>query len=458
MTSSHAPLASCRHLGEILRWRAAYQPERTAFIFLADGETDAYDDELVAAVTDFQSNAGLSPDGVVGPATLAALNNVGGKISREDLIANMERWRWLPHDLGDFHVLVNIPEFRVAVVEDDQTVFSTRVVVGKPATPTPLFSNSIKNIVVNPYWNVPSSIIKGEIAPAVLRNPGYTDSHNMDLLYNGSPVSPWQVNWSQVSTSNFPFRVRQRPGAGNALGQIKFLFPNKHDVYLHDTPSKSLFARSYRAFSHGCIRVENPFEFADALMANETKISRASLEAMFGPTERWVNPEKQIPVHLAYFTLRVGQDGTIRSYGDVYGHNEKLIAAMGLALAPEFAGDRVAAFIHATADMIITAHGGKTEFFLLDGFDAQHLYNAARNVEIAVWMLAQRRNAQGQPLLLADEIGAQGRNLSYEREFGKVIARIDLLAAVTTEKYRRAAISYVQGIVGGTFLQFLPVR
>ena len=132
--------------------------------------------------------------------------------------------------------------------------------------------------------------------------------------------------------------------------------------------------------------------------------------------------------------------------------------ALALALAPEFAGDRVAAFIHATADMIITAHGGKTEFFLLDGVDAQHLYNAARNVETAVWLLAQRRNAQGQPLLLADEIGAQGRNLSFEREFGKIIARLDLLAAFTTEKYRRAAISYVQGIVGGTFLQFLPVR
>jgi hypothetical protein len=134
------------------------------------------------------------------------------------------------------------------------------------------------------------------------------------------------------------------------------------------------------------------------------------------------------------------------------------IAAMGLALAPEFAGDRVAAFIYATADMIITAHGGKTEFFLLDGVDAQHLYNAARNVETAVWLLAQRRNPQGQPLLLADEIGAQGRNLSFEREFGKIIARLDLLATFTTEKYRRAAIGYVQGIVGGTFLQFLPVR
>jgi len=134
------------------------------------------------------------------------------------------------------------------------------------------------------------------------------------------------------------------------------------------------------------------------------------------------------------------------------------IAAMGLALAPEFTGDRVAAFIHATADMIITAHGGKMEFFLLDGVDAQHLYNAARNVESAVWLLAQRRNAQGQPLLLADEMGPHGRNLSFEREFGKIIGRLDLLAAFTTEKYRRAAISYVQGIVGGTFLQFLPVR
>lgn len=134
------------------------------------------------------------------------------------------------------------------------------------------------------------------------------------------------------------------------------------------------------------------------------------------------------------------------------------IAALAFALAPEFPGDRVAAFIVATADMLVTAHGGKTEFFLLDALDAQHLYNAARNVESAVWLLSQRRNAAGQPLLWADEIGPQGRNLSFEREFGKMIARLDLVAVVVTEKYRRAAISYVQGIVGGTFLQFLPVR
>ena len=134
------------------------------------------------------------------------------------------------------------------------------------------------------------------------------------------------------------------------------------------------------------------------------------------------------------------------------------IDALALALAPEYADDRVAAFIHAVADMLIAAHGGKTEFFLIDGLDAQHLYNAARNLETAVWMLAQRRNARGGPLLLADEINAQERNLSFEREFGKIIGRLDLLAELVTEKYRRAAISYVQNLVGGSLLQFLPVR
>jgi len=236
----------------------------------------------------------------------------------------------MPSDLRVFAVCVNIPEFRLAILRDGREEYTTRVVVGTTKNQTPIFSDTIRHIVVNPYWNVPSSIIRGEIAPAVLRNPGYIDSQNMDLLYNGQAVSPWQVDWTQVSATNFPFRVRQRPGAGNALGQIKFLFPNKHDVYLHDTPSKSLFSRSYRAFSHGCIRVQNPMEFAEALTANEPAISRASLEAMFGPKERWVNPERQIPVHLAYFTLRVGDDGSLRAFGDVYGHNEKLIAAMGL--------------------------------------------------------------------------------------------------------------------------------
>ena len=304
----------------------------------ADGTV--YDDVLVDAIKAFQGTRDLDVDGIMGPATLAALNG-GVPVTRADIIANMERWRWMPRDLGQFNVMVNIPEFRLSISRDGAEQYTTRVVVGTTKNQTPIFSDSIRHIVVNPYWNVPSSIIKGEVAPAVLRNPGYIDNQNMDLLYNGTPVSPWQVDWSQVSTTNFPFRVRQRPGPGNALGQIKFLFPNKHDVYLHDTPSKSLFARAFRAYSHGCVRVQNPMEFAEALMANEPNISRASLEAMFGPSERWVNPEHRIPVHLTYFTIRVQADGSLQSFGDVYGHNAALIAAMGLD-RPELAREIVA--------------------------------------------------------------------------------------------------------------------
>ncbi|MEO9299207.1 L,D-transpeptidase family protein [Devosia alba] len=297
---------------------------------LATTQDTLYDDSVVAAVKAFQQARNLAVDGVMGPATLRELNG-GAALTKADILANMERWRWMPRDLGAFNVLVNIPEYRLSINRDNQEEYTTRVVVGTVRNQTPVFSDSIRHIVVNPYWNVPSSIVKAEIAPAVLNNPGYIDSHNYDLLYQGSPISPWSVDWNQVSASNFPFRVRQRPGTSNALGQIKFLFPNKHDVYLHDTPSKSLFSRDSRALSHGCVRVQNPLEFAGALLANETKISRGSLEDMFGSAERWVNPEHQIPVHLAYFTVRVAPDGTLRSFSDIYGHNAALIAAMGLA-------------------------------------------------------------------------------------------------------------------------------
>ncbi len=285
-----------------------------------------YDDALVAAIKVFQESQGLEADGVAGPATFAALNG-GPTISRDDILANMERWRWLPEDLGAFSVFVNIPEYLLVINRNGQPEYQTRVVVGATKHQTPIFSDTIRHIVVNPYWNVPSSIIKNEIAPKTRANPGYIASQNMDLLYNGNVVSAAQVDWA-ANGDSFPFSVRQRPGAGNALGQIKFLFPNKHDVYLHDTPSKSLFQRSYRAYSHGCVRVQNPMEFAAALTVNETRISRASLEALFGPRETWVNPDHVIPVHLAYFTIRVLPDGTLKSFDDVYGHNAAVIAAL----------------------------------------------------------------------------------------------------------------------------------
>lgn len=286
-----------------------------------------YDKALVAAVKEFQQSLGLEPDGVVGPATIAALNG-GAATTKEDIIANMERWRWEPEDYGRFKVEVNIPEFRLWIKKDDEVVHTTRVVVGTPKHQTPVFNNSIKHIVVNPYWNVPSSIAVNEIKPHLIANPGYLDSQNMEMLSGGKVINASAIDWTQTNINNF--HIRQRPGAGNALGRIKFLFPNQHDVYLHDTPSKSLFSRSFRAYSHGCVRVENPMEFADALLKLEPKLTAATLEAAFGPKEKWFNLENHIPVHISYFTLRVDENGTIRSYGDVYGANKKLIELLGL--------------------------------------------------------------------------------------------------------------------------------
>jgi L,D-transpeptidase YcbB len=285
-----------------------------------------YDETLIAAVEGFQESLGMTVDGVVGPATVAALNG-GAATTLEDILANMERWRWLPQDLGDFHVMVNIPEFRLFVESGDDVTgfgvdYTTRIVVGTPKNQTPVFSDEIEHIVVNPYWNVPNSIARNEIAPNLAANPFYLDSQNMELLYGGKVVNAAAVDWSATNVNNF--KIRQRPGAGNALGTIKFLFPNQHDVYLHDTPSKSLFARSYRAYSHGCMRVQNPMGFAAALLAHEPALQVADLEGMVGGSERWNNLEIHVPVHITYFTLRVDVDGTIRSYGDVYGHNQTI--------------------------------------------------------------------------------------------------------------------------------------
>lgn len=283
-----------------------------------------YDQTVADAVKEFQSSLGLVPDGVVGPATIAALNGANGA-SAEDIIANMERWRWTPKNLGDFFVFVNVPEFRLEVRSGETVRHATRVVVGKPKHATPIFSDEIEHVVVNPYWNVPLSITKNELLPASNGNPGYFAARNYELLAGGRVISASSVDWAKVNPSNPPFRVRQRPGRGNALGQIKFLFPNQHSVYLHDTQSKSLFSRSYRAFSHGCVRVHKPLEFADALLAFEPDLSASKIKSMIGSSEKWNNLKRHVPVHLAYFTLRVSADGTIRSYGDVYGYHQRLI-------------------------------------------------------------------------------------------------------------------------------------
>ncbi|HEX4297970.1 MAG TPA: L,D-transpeptidase family protein [Devosia sp.] len=281
-----------------------------------------YDKALVAAVKAFQQGLGIDADGVLGPATVAALN-AGNGVSKDDILANMERWRWEPDDFGEFNVEVNIPEFQVQIVKDGVPVHTTRVVVGEPTNMTPVFSDEIEDIVVNPYWNVPPSIAQKEILPHLIANPGYLDGQNMEMLQGSKVVDASAIDWSTANINNF--HIRQKPGGENALGQIKFLFPNDDDIYLHDTPSKSLFSRAYRAYSHGCVRVQNPWDFAAALVATNPDVTEDTLKALIGDTEKWVQLKHHIPVHLMYFTLRADDDGTIRSYGDVYGENKKLI-------------------------------------------------------------------------------------------------------------------------------------
>ncbi|MTI16544.1 peptidoglycan-binding protein [Rhodobacteraceae bacterium RKSG542] len=293
-------------------------------------ETEAvFDADLEAAVKKFQKDNGLNSDGVVGSRSLLALNSriTGNPI--HDVIANMERWRWMPRDMGDLYIHVNVPEFLVRIRQEDFTLYEERVVVGKPANQTPVFSDNMDHVVVNPYWNVPYSIASKELLPEMRPNPiAYLAKGNYEVVAKGRIIDPQRVNWDAVTFKQL--RIRQRPGRGNALGNIKFMFPNKHSVYLHDTPSKSLFKRSERAFSHGCVRVRNPMDFADALMSFQPKLNGRYIRSLVGKRETRVNLQTNFPIHITYFTAFVDDQGKLQRRPDIYGHNQKTIDALGL--------------------------------------------------------------------------------------------------------------------------------
>lgn len=308
-------------------------PALRARLGVPDPATDAnvYDVSLADAVARFQDEKGLKADGAAGSGTIAALNGVG-KDKTAEILANMERWRWLPHDLGDFHVEVNVPEFIVRIVDHGKVVHQTRVVTGKVTNQTPIFSDEMESIVVNPSWNVPASITMKEMMPNARRDPGYLSrkGYQVAVSVNGKfqNVDPRTVDWGNVSANRV--QIRQPPGDDNALGAIKFLFPNEHSVYLHDTPSKSFFQKDVRALSHGCVRVQNPFEFADVLLAYEGGWTSQRLRKMVGGRESWINLPKRIPIHLTYFTAFVDDHGSVQTVPDIYGYNARVEAALGL--------------------------------------------------------------------------------------------------------------------------------
>ncbi|WMS44190.1 L,D-transpeptidase family protein [Acuticoccus sp. MNP-M23] len=309
--------------------RVALLRRRLGATVMRGENPEAFDAGLEDAVREYQRSRGLSADGIVGPRTITHLDEGIVGDPTDSLISNMERWRWMPRDLGRHNVTVNIPAYRVRVNTDGKTIYDGKVIVGATGHPTPLFSDRIEHIVVNPYWNVPISIAANEMLGGIRANPGgYFARKGYEAVVNGRVVNPNSLSWHRGMLHKV--RIRQKPGRGNALGAVKFLFPNKHAVYLHDTPSKSLFGRDVRALSHGCVRVDQPFAFAEALLSQTASLSGRRVEGMVGGKQKWLNLDEKIPVHLSYFTLEADSSGALHRFSDVYGFDARTQRALGL--------------------------------------------------------------------------------------------------------------------------------
>ncbi len=294
---------------------------------IATSSDEIYDEPLVAAVKDFQSSNGLVADGVVGSRTLGLLNGEP-RDEEGEVLANMEMWRWMPRDLGTDYVFVNVPEYMVRVVRGGQQIHETRVVVGKTTNQTPIFSDEMEYLVVNPYWHVPESIKIKEMLPEIRANPrAYMDRHGYEVTWEGEVIDPASVVWDENAMR--AVGIRQVPGEANALGHVKFMFPNKHAVYLHDTPSRALFQRTARAFSHGCVRVDDPLSFAKAVLEGDPEWTVERLEALYGGPEQRVNLAHHLKVHIAYLTAWVDDAGVLQMRDDLYGHMKKIKEALG---------------------------------------------------------------------------------------------------------------------------------
>lgn len=289
------------------------------------GAGDEFDSTVVEAVKRLQASHGLEADGAVGPATLAAVNE-----SREERIRqiriNLERMRWYLHDLEPTFVFVNLAGFQVYYLRDSKLVWSSPAIIGKPYRKTPVFRSEMTYLVLNPTWTVPPTILAQDILPAQRRNRSYLDGKGIRVVdRNGRVVPTRSIDWSKARPGNFPYQLVEGPGPKNSLGQVKFMFPNSYSIYLHDTPARSLFEKSERAFSSGCIRVKNPLELAALLLEDQGGWDRAAIDAAIkqGKTKT-LKLSKPVPVLITYFTAWVDRDGTLQLRRDVYGRDEKV--------------------------------------------------------------------------------------------------------------------------------------
>jgi L,D-transpeptidase YcbB len=294
-----------------------------------NGDNTLFDEVLARGVRKFEARHGLKDDGVADPQMIVALNlPVERRIRQIEL--NLERLRWLPDQLGTRHIRVYIPDYRLYVMENDKILLTMRVIVGRREDPTPIFSDEMTYLVFSPHWYIPESIAIKETLPRVLNDPGYLERQKIEVVRKGSrrgeeALDPKTIDWSKAAErpENFPYTFRQQPGPGNALGIVKFMFPNQFNVYLHDTPTDNLFDRRERDFSHGCVRVERPVELAHYVLSDQPEWTPEKISAAMHAGEEKVVPLKEpLPVHLLYWTAWVDKEGALQFRQDIYEHDQ----------------------------------------------------------------------------------------------------------------------------------------
>ena len=290
---------------------------------------DFYDPRLVAAVKGFQRDLGLPPTGLVSGTTLAELNvPIQARINQ--VILNMERWRWLPKKFEPDYLLVNIPEYRLWVYEQGREALTMRVIVGKTLTATPIFSDKMEYVVLSPYWNVPFSIIDHELRPKLVADAqGTLDRLDMEVVkgygHKATVIDPATIDWATLTPETFKYTLRRRPGPKNDLGEVKFIFPNSNDIYLHDTPHNELFAETKRDFSHGCVRLEEPVKLATYLLRNDPNWDQTAIQDTIAQRrEKYITLKAKLPVYLVYLTAWADADGHPHFRDDIYGHDKAL--------------------------------------------------------------------------------------------------------------------------------------
>jgi murein L,D-transpeptidase YcbB/YkuD len=281
------------------------------------------------AVIRFQADTELDEDGIVGTATIKALNRgLQGKI--DQVRVNLERWRWLPEDLGQRHIRANIAGFSLTVWENGQQLRTHLMIVGKPYRKTPVFSGVIQYVVFNPWWEIPDSIARRDKLPAFRKDPPSVNQLGFQVLdRSGQLIDPETIDWDQVNAANFPYRLRQAPGPQNALGQVKIMFPNRHNVYIHDSPLQGLFAQRQRAFSSGCLRTHEALDLVAWLLSDAPQWGRSQIDnVVANGKEMRVDLASPVQVHILYFTAVAEPTGGVRYLDDIYGRDGRVLAGL----------------------------------------------------------------------------------------------------------------------------------